>query len=139
MLPPAFNQHLGLLQCVEDFRVEQLVPELAVERLVVSVLPRAAGLDEQRLHADPAQPFSNGNGRELSAIVGSDVIRRPMLDKQVGDALKHALTIQFAIHMDRQAPARELVDHGQHAEGPPIICAVHDEVVGPNMVRPSRP
>ena len=34
---PSFDQHSRLLQCVEDFRIQQLVPELAVEALVVAV------------------------------------------------------------------------------------------------------
>ena len=37
--PPLLDQHFGLLQRVEDLAVEQLVPELAVEALVVAVLP----------------------------------------------------------------------------------------------------
>ena len=36
VVTPSFDQHLRLLQRVEDFRVEQLVPELAVEALVVA-------------------------------------------------------------------------------------------------------
>ena len=39
MLPPTFDEHLGLFQRVKDFRVEQFVPELAVERLVVVTCP----------------------------------------------------------------------------------------------------
>jgi hypothetical protein len=37
---PTFDQYLGLLQAVEDLSIEQLVPELPVEALIVSVLPR---------------------------------------------------------------------------------------------------
>ena len=29
--PPAFNEHFGLLQRVEDLSIQQLIPELAVE------------------------------------------------------------------------------------------------------------
>ena len=42
--PPLLDQHLGLPQRVEDFPIEQLVPELAVEALVVAVFPRAISL-----------------------------------------------------------------------------------------------
>ena len=43
---PLLDQNLGLLQRVEKFAVEQLVPEPAVERFHVAVLPRAAWLED---------------------------------------------------------------------------------------------
>lgn len=48
-------------------RIQQLVPELAVEALVVVILPRAALLDEQGLHIEPAEPFVYCPGGELGA------------------------------------------------------------------------
>ena len=36
---------------------------------------------------------------------------------------------------DRQALARELVDHIEHAELPPVTGAILDKIVGPDMVR----
>ena len=44
MTSPLLDRHLGLLERVEDFAVEQLVSELAIEALVEAVLPGAAGL-----------------------------------------------------------------------------------------------
>ncbi len=37
LVPPAFDQHSGLLERVEDLAVEQLVSELADQRLDVAV------------------------------------------------------------------------------------------------------
>jgi hypothetical protein len=31
MVSPAFDEHLGLLECVEDLSIEQLVPEFPIE------------------------------------------------------------------------------------------------------------
>ena len=42
LAPPLLDQHGRLRQRAEDLPVQQLVPELAVEALVVAVLPRAA-------------------------------------------------------------------------------------------------
>ena len=53
---PAFDENLCLPQRVEDLTVEKLIPEFAIERLIVAVLPRAAGLDEQRLDIQLLQP-----------------------------------------------------------------------------------
>jgi len=53
-LPPAFDHHLGLPERIEEFPVQQLIPELPVEALHVAVLPGRAGLNEQALFAVPA-------------------------------------------------------------------------------------
>ena len=55
VIAPSLDQHLRLRQIVEDFPIQQLVPELAVEALVVAVIPRRAVLDVERLHADTRQ------------------------------------------------------------------------------------
>ena len=103
VLSPAFDEHLVrraidsldrllirlTLQCVEDFSVQKLVAELSVKGLVVSVLPRAAWFDEQRLHADPAEPGSDDFGRELRAVIGTDVIRRSSIREQIGQVMEN--------------------------------------------------
>ena len=45
---PLFDQYLRLAQSIEDFPVEQLIAELAVERLAVAVLPGTAWRDADR-------------------------------------------------------------------------------------------
>jgi len=50
--PPLLDEYDGLGQCVEDLTVQELVPQLAVEALVVAVLPRIARLDVERLDTD---------------------------------------------------------------------------------------
>ena len=59
VLSPSLDQHLRLLQSVEDFHVQKFVSELAIEALVVAVLPGTAGLDVERLDTEPgASPWS---------------------------------------------------------------------------------
>ena len=59
-MPPFRRQHLRFLQRVKQLAVQKLLAQLAVEALVIAVLPRAAGLDVQRLHAQLWQPLSDG-------------------------------------------------------------------------------
>jgi hypothetical protein len=54
---PAFGQHAKLFDRVEDFGVEELVPEFRVERLALAVLPRRAGFDVECLCAGVGEPF----------------------------------------------------------------------------------
>jgi hypothetical protein len=68
-MPPPLDDHARLEQCVEQFALQQFIAQLAIEALVVPILPGAAGLDEQRLDADVAEPMAHGSSRELAAIV----------------------------------------------------------------------
>ena len=138
VVSPSSDEHCCLLQSVEDFAVQQLVAELAVERFVVAVLPGAAWFDVERLHADPAKPIPNGMGRELRTIVGTNVVGWAVFDKQCGNALQDVIGFQLSIDLDGQTPPGKFVDYGQHAESPTVMGSVHDEVVGPDMVRPTR-
>ena len=88
---PALDQHLGLLQRVEDLAVEELVPELSIEALVVTVLPRTAWLDVEGLYVDPTEPVPDRLGCELAAIVGPDMIRSPVLGKELSQNRQHVV------------------------------------------------
>jgi hypothetical protein len=52
------DQHLRFPRRVEDLAVQQPVPELAIERLAMAVLPWAAGRDVDRLRSDAAEPLA---------------------------------------------------------------------------------
>ena len=134
--PPGLDQDLGLGQAEEDLAVEQFVAQLAVEALAVAVLPRTAGLDVGGLGADRGDPFAQGDGDELRAVVGSDIGRRPAQDHQIGQGLQHVGGVEPSLHPDGQGLVGELVDHTQHPELASIMGPILDEVVGPDVVGP---
>ena len=70
---PLLAEYLRLEQRVEALTVEALVPELAVKRLDGAILPGAARLDEERLHAHALEPVRHRLGGELGAVVRADV------------------------------------------------------------------
>ena len=78
--PPLLDQYLGLVERRELLACQQLVAELGVEALTVAVLPRAAWLNEERLHADPAEPLAHVSGHELWPIVRANVLRCAVRD-----------------------------------------------------------
>ena len=100
VLSPAVDERLRLLQCAEDFSAQKLVAELSAKGLVVSVLPGAAWFDEQRLHADPAEPGSDDFGRELRAVIGTDVIRRSSIREQIGQEMENVVGPESPGHQD---------------------------------------
>ena len=69
--------------------ITELVAKLAVEGLVVAVLPRTARCDMEGLHCDPAEPVSDRLGGELAAVIRADVIGCTMADKELGQDLQH--------------------------------------------------
>ena len=69
-----FYEH-RVFQVREDFAVEQFAPHPAVKRLDVTVLPRAAWLNEERLYDKLEQPFTHFLCRKLRPVVGAYVIR----------------------------------------------------------------
>lgn len=131
--PPGLDEHLGFLQCVEHLPIQELVAELRVKALAVSVLPRASRRDIERLYIQTPQPFAQRRGDELRAIARADMIGRPMLDEQICQRLQDKLRVQLALHPDGQALTAVLVDHAQHAIDLAVMGAVLDEVVGPDM------
>ena len=103
--PPSFDEHLGFLQRVEDLSIQQLISEFAVETLVEAVLPRAPvrptyaaplaprfGLtNEERLHIDPTEPFTNRFGGELRSVVGADVIGWATVCEHLGEQMENVV------------------------------------------------
>ena len=55
--------------------------------------------------------------------------------EEIGQAVEHVVGSEPSRNDDRQAPARELVEHNEHAEGATILSPILDEVVGPDVVR----
>ena len=82
-LPPVGNQYFGLGQRGENVPVEQFVPQFAVERLNVPILPGAARFNEERLHPQVIQPSPDLPGGELWAIIGANVLRNAPQNQQV--------------------------------------------------------
>jgi hypothetical protein len=86
MPAPAFNEHLGLQERFELFAGEKLIPQFAVERFHVSVFPRTAWLDEQRLDADTLEPPTNFRGGKLRSVVAAKVGRHTATNEQLAES-----------------------------------------------------
>ena len=139
--PPGFDQDFRLAQIKEDFPRQQLVSELGVEALAVSIFPRRTGFDIECLHADALEPLAQGGGDELGAIVGTDMLRRAMMHEQFAQRVEHITGVELALDADRQALPGELIDYAQHAEHLAVMGAILDEIVRPDMAlgRRSKP
>jgi len=81
--PPAFEEHLCLQQGVKHLAGQELAPQLPVEALRVTVLPKRSFFDRERLHSDPFEPSPNPRCSELRTLVAADVVRRAFAHEQV--------------------------------------------------------
>ena len=133
-MPPALDQHLRLRQCLEDLPVQALIPQSAIERFHIAVFPRAARLDEQRLHVRLIEPLSYACSRKHRAVVAVDVIRNAVEEKALAQDLDHVLRLQLPFGPDRQALSRELVDHLEHPDGASVVRLIGHEIVRPDVV-----
>ena len=87
--PPLLDEDNGLRQRVEDLAVQELVPQLAVEALVVAVLPRTARFDEERLHTESGQPSPHELRRELRPVVRAQMLGRTVASEGIGQDLEY--------------------------------------------------
>ena len=68
---PLIDDALCLSGCCKPFGVEDFATQRSVKSLIVSILPRRARVDVNRLDPDFGEPIFEGVGCKLGAIVGS--------------------------------------------------------------------
>ena len=136
---PLLDDDLGFLEAVEDFAVEQFVPQLAVEAFAIAVLPGTARCDVKGLDTDARQPLAHDLGGHLGAIVRPDVFRDAAHQHDIGHGLQNTQAVDPPCHPDRQAFPGKLINQCHQADFAAIMGLGFDEVVGPDMVAALRP
>ena len=131
---PALDDDLGLSQRVEDLAVEQFVAQAGIKALDEAVLPRAAWCDVGGLCANSSDPVLHGFSDELGSIVGAHVPGNTAQDEQIREGVDDVDGFEPAGDPDGQALVGELVDDVEHSDPAPIVGAVLDKVVGPDVV-----
>jgi hypothetical protein len=100
----------------EQFPVQALVAETAVEALPVRVLPGAARIDVPGLRPPLGQPALQDLGDEFRPVVRAEPLRLPALGErplQDGDDPPGA---ERPTDLDRQALPREFIDQREDAQ-----------------------
>ena len=137
--PPLLDEDNGLRQRVEDLAVQELVPQLAVEALVVAVLPRTARFDEERLHTESGQPSPHELRRELRPVVRAQMLGRAVAHEQVGEHFDHIMGSSPSSDLDRQTLSRVFVEHGEKLQRTTVVGPCAHEVIRPDMILVQRP
>ena len=139
LLPPVFEEELGLEQGVEGLHVEELVAEVRVERLDVRVLPGSPGLDVGDRDSAEAAPVLQRLGGQLGAVVAADVGggAAPPFDDSF-ERLDSVVRGDATSRWDGQCFAGVLVGDRQDLDWPTIGGAVDEEVERPDLIGAGR-
>src|SRR3954465_1180844 len=131
---PALDDDLRLAQRVEDLAIEQFVAQTRIEALDKAVLPWAARRDVGGLRADGADPLLHRFGNELRAIVGTDVLGDATQNEQIGKHIDDVDRFEPVRDPNGQALVGELIDDVEQADLAPVMGALLEEVVGPDVI-----
>ena len=87
------------------------------------------------LHAPFLRPAEDRRRGQLGAVIADDGVRLAAQPDKRGQLPCHPDARQRRVRHQRQALAREVVDHGEDAEPPAAGRAVRHEVEAPALVR----
>ena len=80
------------------------------------------------------RPQVHGSTDELGAVVAVDAFRQTPLEAQPLECGDHVTAAQALAHVDRQALAREEIEHGEGTEPPPVGELIGHEVHTPDVI-----
>src|SRR3954452_6688366 len=136
---PQRAQLPGLGFALEFLAVEELVAELAVKRLRVTVLPGTRRRHVQRPRTGPLQPTPDHLGRELRAVVAADPVGWPSAPgRDLGQDDTDLLGGHAPACLQRQAFTGILINQTQPLETSAVTGTIEDKVPGPDVVFPTR-
>ena len=116
VLAPLGGQELRLRERREILDVEDLVAKPGVEGLDPGVLPRRARVDVGGCGRALLAPVAQDASGQLGAVVGAQVLRRPVLADEAPQDFDRLVGVDRAIDLDRQRLAGELVDDVEELE-----------------------
>jgi len=138
MPPPDFDEDTGFDPVAKPLHVQAFVAELAIEALVVAVLPRLTGVDQGGIDLSFSEPRQDSIANEFRTVVRTQEHRCPVHADQTGEHVNDAGGADTACDIDGEALAREFVDHGEAFDLLSVGAGVVNEIVGPHLIRTHR-
>src|SRR5512135_2489301 len=116
MAPPDFDEDACFGAATKPFHVQARVPELAIEALVGTVLPRLAGIDEGGIDFGLGKPLQDRLADELRAVIRAQKCRCTVRTDQAREHVDDAGGADTARYVDGEALTGELVDDAESLE-----------------------
>ena len=134
-LKPVFRGFSCFSNRFKEPAVQATVSKDAVERLVMSVLPRTSRLDETYSDAPILDPSLDLLRNELRPVVALHCRRGAVKFNELFKNTNHIDRSEMPRTLDLKSPSSELVDDREESERLPIHCLIRDKVVAPDVVR----
>jgi len=134
-LPPLFDDLAGVGQAPKPVDIEAFVAELAIEALQVAVLHRPPRLDEIQLDVVFVGPDVERLPGELGAVIQRDPLGGAVPEEELLQQPHYPLAGQRRVDVDREALARDDIEHIEGAEAASVAEHVVHEVHRPRLPR----
>ena len=121
---PCLDENAGFATTAKPLETQTLVAQLAVERLVRSVLPRLSGMDHRGVDAIVREPLQNRLADELGTAIGTQIRWGTVQANQPCEHIDDSPRADRASDVDGQALMREFVDDRQALDLLPIGTGV---------------
>lgn len=109
VLPPGFDQDLGLVTTSKPLQAETLIPEFIVEGFVGGILPRFARVDVGGIDIGVGGPFQDRARDEFWPIVRPQITRHAVGADQARQNVDHMARTKTAGNLNRQTFPRPFV------------------------------
>lgn len=105
----------------EALSVEAPVTEMASERFDMGILPRTAGLDEQRRHPRSTAPVAHPVSHQLRPVVRAKIDRHTSLHNGLPSPLQNVDRLPLPLRENRQAVPRAVIHPWQDLQGTTFV------------------
>lgn len=138
---PGLDDHASLCERVEDLTVEKLIAQPCIEALDEPTLPRTAWSDVGGLGADRGDPLLHRLSDKFGPVAHREGgwFGHAARDEEIRQHIDNVERLQLSFDADGDSLVGELVDDIEQAILPPLMGAVLDEVIRPDMVAALRP
>jgi hypothetical protein len=125
VVAPLLEYHSYFPRGFDLLSVQEFIPQLAIKRFRVPILPQASSLYMQRRYFRFCQPSSYRLRRDFCSVIRLCVFRLALGAKQFGQRVNHIVATKLMCHNQRKAFPVRLVDDDEYP-----ICL---STVGPIM------
>jgi hypothetical protein len=94
-----------------------------------------SGLDVGSFRTNSSNPIPDFLRDKFRAIVGTNELRRPTQDEQVGQGIHDIRRVEFPFHADHQRLSGELIHDVQGSIRPAVVGPILNKVIRPHVVR----
>lgn len=134
VVTPIMEEDARFAEGIDQFAIQALGPEAAIEALDISILPGASRIDVNGLDAFLREPALDGRGNELRSVVTANITGSTFVGDDLLKQFQDIDRFDRPVGVDAVAFPRILIDEVENAQFPTPLGEVADEVPRPDMI-----